>query len=58
MLVLTCAKNESITIGADVTVIILENKNGKVRFGIEAPKSMIVDRKEVYDKRKSTSAKN
>lgn len=48
MLVLTRKVDESITIGSDVTVCILEIKGNHVRLGIEAPKQTIVHRTEVY----------
>ncbi len=48
MLVLTRALNESIMIGDDVEITIVDVKGEKVRLGIRAPASVAVHRKEVY----------
>ena len=48
MLVLTRSRDESLMIGDDVEVKVIEAKNGKVRLGIEAPKGVSVHRKEVW----------
>lgn len=50
MLVLSRKIGEVITIGNSVTVTVLSFDRGIVRVGIEAPKSVAVHRKEVYDK--------
>ncbi|HBG28396.1 MAG: carbon storage regulator [Planctomycetes bacterium GWF2_41_51] len=49
MLVLSRQKNESIMIGDDVEIIIVDVRGDKVRLGITAPKSVSVHRKEVYN---------
>lgn len=49
MLVLNRERSESIKIGDDVEVVIVDIRGGKVRIGIEAPKHMPVHRREVYD---------
>lgn len=49
MLVLTRKINESVMIGEDVEVCLLEIKGDKVRLGIKAPRSVTVHRKEVYE---------
>jgi len=49
MLVLSRKKNESIVIGDNITVVIVEIRGDKVRLGIEAPKEVPVHRREVYD---------
>ena len=49
MLVLSRCKNESIMVGEDVEVMIVDIHNGKVRLGIAAPRSIPVHRKEVYE---------
>ena len=49
MLVLTRKQGESIVIGNEVTVTVVEVRNGQVRLGIEAPRSIEVHRKEVYE---------
>ena len=53
MLVLTRKIMESIMIGDDVEVCLLDVKGDKVRLGIKAPKSVSVHRKEVYEEIKT-----
>lgn len=48
MLVLTRKPTQSIIIGEEIEVSVLEVSGGKVRLGIEAPRSVPVFRKEVY----------
>jgi carbon storage regulator len=48
MLVLTRCKDESIMIGEDIEILIVDIRGKKVRLGIIAPKSVPVHRKEVY----------
>jgi carbon storage regulator len=48
MLVLTRRANQSIVIGADVTVTVLEIRGDQVRLGIAAPRSVSVHREEVW----------
>lgn len=50
MLVLSRKIGEVITVGSSVKVTVLSFDRGIVRLGIEAPKSIPVHRKEVYDK--------
>ena len=49
MLVLTRKSKESITIGNDVKITVLEIRGSQVRLGIEAPRNMPVNRTEVYE---------
>ena len=49
MLVLSRQKDESIMIGDDVEVTIVDVRGDKVRLGITAPKAIPVHRKEVYE---------
>ncbi len=49
MLVLSRQKDESIMIGDDVEITIVDVRGDKVRLGITAPKSIPVHRREVYD---------
>jgi len=49
MLVLSRQRNESIMVGDDVEIIIVDVRGGKVKIGITAPESVPVHRKEVYD---------
>lgn len=48
MLVLTRAAKQSIVIGTDVVVTILEVRGDQVRVGISAPRSVSVHREEVF----------
>ncbi|NLM36619.1 MAG: carbon storage regulator CsrA [Firmicutes bacterium] len=48
MLVLTRKINESIIIGDDVKVTVVEIKGEQVKLGISAPKRISVHREEVY----------
>lgn len=49
MLVLNRQKNESIMIGDDVEITIVDVRGDKVRLGINAPREISVHRKEVYE---------
>jgi len=49
MLVLSRKKNESIIIGNDITIVIIEIRGDKVRLGVKAPREVTVHRQEVYD---------
>ncbi len=49
MLVLTRKKNEAIVVGGNVTIVVVEIRGDKVRLGVEAPKEVPVNRKEVAD---------
>lgn len=49
MLVLSRQKDESIMIGDDVEITIVDVRGDKVRLGITAPRSISVHRKEVYE---------
>ena len=48
MLVLTRRPGESIIIGNDITVTVLEVRNEQVRIGVDAPRSVQVHREEIY----------
>ncbi|MFO7776383.1 MAG: carbon storage regulator CsrA [Candidatus Hydrogenedentota bacterium] len=48
MLILTRKPEESIMIGDDVEVKVLDIHDNKVRLGISAPKDVVVHRREVY----------
>ena len=49
MLVLTRKVGQSIVIGDEIEVVVLEVRGEQVRVGIRAPKSVTVHRKEVYE---------
>jgi carbon storage regulator len=48
MLVLTRRANQSIVIGHDVKITVLEVRGDQVRIGITAPRDVAVHREEVY----------
>ncbi len=48
MLVLTRRSGESIVIGNDVVVTVLEVRGDQVRIGIDAPRSVQVHREEIF----------
>ena len=49
MLILGRRPNESIQIGTDIEITIIDFQAGMVRLGIEAPRSTRIWRKEVWD---------
>jgi carbon storage regulator len=49
MLVLSRQKDESIVIGDDIKITIVDVRGDKVRLGIEAPREVPVHRIEVYE---------
>ena len=49
MLVLSRQRDETIMIGDDVEITIVDIRGDKVRLGINAPRHIQVHRKEVYD---------
>jgi carbon storage regulator len=49
MIVISRRKNESIVINNDITIVVVEIRDDKVRLGIESPKEVPVHRREVYD---------
>jgi carbon storage regulator len=48
MLVLTRRPGESVMVGDDVTITVLEVRGDVVRLGIQAPRTVQVHREEVY----------
>ncbi len=48
MLALSRKSGESIMIGSDVEITVLEVKGEQVKIGISAPKSVPIYRKEIY----------
>jgi len=49
MLVLTRRPGESIVVGEDIVVTVIEIKGGQVRIGIDAPRDVEVYREEIYE---------
>ncbi len=50
MLILSRKKHESIIVDGKIEIQIIDIGDGRVRIGIDAPKSMEIHRKEVYQK--------
>ena len=48
MLVLSRKKDESIMVGDNIKLTIIEIRGDKVRLGIEAPRDVTVHREEIY----------
>lgn len=55
MLVLSRKRDESIIVDGNIVITIVDIRGDKVRLGIEAPASVPVHRKEVYDALKRES---
>jgi carbon storage regulator len=49
VLVLTRRSNQSIMIGTDIVVTVLEVRGEQVRIGIQAPREVEVHREEVFE---------
>ncbi len=50
MLILTRKQGESITIGDEIKITILECQNKQVKLGIVAPKAVKVHREEIFER--------
>ncbi len=53
MLILTRRVNESLIIDGKIEVTILQTRGNQVRIGIEAPRDVLVHRKEVVEQKQS-----
>jgi carbon storage regulator len=49
MLVLSRQRDESIIIGDNIVITVVDVRGDKVRLGIEAPREVSVHRREVYE---------
>jgi carbon storage regulator len=56
MLVLSRQRDETIVIGDDIEITVVDVRGDKVRLGITAPRAVQVHRKEVYDSIKRENA--
>jgi carbon storage regulator len=52
MLILTRRPVEAINIGDEVVLTVLGVTGGQVRFGIQAPRSIPIDRAEVFERKR------
>lgn len=57
MLILSRRTGETICIGDDIEVTVLEVRGNQVRFGINAPKEVAVHREEVFERIKGSVTK-
>ncbi|EOT15942.1 carbon storage regulator [Pseudomonas aeruginosa MSH-10] len=48
MLILTRRVGETLHIGDDITVTVVENRGGQIRLGITAPDDVAIHRSEIY----------
>lgn len=55
MLILTRKINESIIIGDDIKITVLEVGDGTVRIGLDAPKHVEIFREEIYKELKEAN---
>ena len=56
MLVLTRRQGESIVIGHDIVITIVEIKGGQTRIGISAPREVQIHRQEIFDQVRAENA--
>lgn len=54
MLILSRRKDQKIIIGDNITIVVVEIKDGKVRLGIEAPENISIDREEIRKSKDAT----
>lgn len=53
MLVLTRRQGESIVVGQDIVITVLEIKGGQARIGISAPRHVQIHRQEIFEQVKA-----
>jgi len=58
MLVLSRKESESIVIAGEIVVTVIDIRGGRVRLGIEAPKDVAVNRREVHEAIRACEAAN
>jgi carbon storage regulator len=51
MLILTRRIGETLIINDNIAIHVLQMKGNQVRIGIDAPRYVTVDRKEIYDRK-------
>ena len=57
MLILTRKVGETLTIGDNIEVTVLEVRGGQVRIGVNAPRDVVVNRKEILNRLNPESEK-
>ena len=57
MLVLSLKKEESVMIGDEIEVKVVDVRGGKIRLGFTAPDGLPVDRQKIYEAKKADKAK-
>ena len=57
MLILTRKVGETLTIGDNIEVTVLEVRGGQVRIGVSAPRDVVVNRKEILNRLNPESKK-
>ncbi len=50
MLVLSRKENQAIDIGPDIELVVVEIRGDKVRLGIQAPKEVPINRREITER--------
>ena len=56
MLILTRRVNETLVIDEKIEITILQARGNQVRIGIEAPREVLVHRKEILNQKQSDSS--
>ena len=52
MLVLTRKTGQRLRVGNDIVFTVLETRKNRVRIGIDAPEHIVVDREELWEKKR------
>jgi carbon storage regulator len=55
MLILTRRPKQTLTIGADITITVVEIRGSQVRIGVSAPTDVAVLRGEILEKARATN---
>jgi carbon storage regulator len=56
MLILTRRVGETVMIGEDIAITVLRVKGNQVRLGVDAPKTVSVQREEIYQRMQNEAA--
>lgn len=55
MLILGRKVGQKIRINNEITITLIESRHGCVRLGFDAPRETIIDREEIYHRRRNNS---